>query len=513
MTSPLPSAPLMGGLNPTKPEKRSRLNKIIGDRGTSKHYSPTDLENIAQEYLSDMPLREGDDFIFDAKAFEDHVKGRARDFTDLQEAKIFEKDEPLYKKLGAIIGGDDDNANDRRAAIERIKTGINDVLKLTPITEGELTTKLQTAQKKYVESVQIFKELVEQSRGRRNVQDIIGVMKELVEEGKNAIKQQQSEELERLKHQFTLTEFKKDFQTGLNITEAQIENVQHSLIADLEDTHKKQIEAFDKSTQESEAQLHNTSTRQRQAFLFIASLHKNDANMQREIEKIADANRNLYSAQNMEVAFGADKKDIFSVNLDQLKFIQLIGGGEIRRASEQPISYQLDMGMRLFNPRYYLNDRASRDMLILAQAIRASGSSSITMKLDFSNQKIAEQRGREAYEACIKAGFPPEKIKLNINGKLMSYNGVGNEKDSQKYESIQERLYSKKGSEFALLEQRSKTIQDSLQNITSTPKTMTKAGMNEIRKEMEDLRASAQAKAIQNVPNEKQTSATVNPGK
>lgn len=54
-------------------------------------------------------------------------------------------------------------------------------------------------------------------------------------------------------------------------------------------------------------------------------------------------------------------------------------------------------------------------------SIRASGSESITMSLNFKNEKIAQERGRQAFEACLKSGFPPENINIKVNGVLYTY--------------------------------------------------------------------------------------------
>ncbi len=479
---PVPAAPLIGELNATKPQKRSLLNKVIGDRPTGERYSPQDLQNVAQQYLSTIGL--GKEVTFGANAFEDYDKARVKDYNGLQKAKIAEGDDPIQKKLNASVPAGDNKA-EIEMAITAVRKGISDQLNSS---DGYINAKHQ-----YSASVQVFKELVEKVSGQRNVQDIIGVMEEVASDGKKAIQNQQTKEIEGLKEQFTNPDFQKHLKTALNITDAQIKDVQTSIISDLAETHKKQLEAFDKSTQESLKALHSASEKQRQAFLFVASLHKNDEKMRREIERIAgdnlraNQNANINTDTSLEIELCDDKTSVHSVNLDQLKFIQLLGGEKINKVDGPPVSYKLDMGMKFANPRYYLNDRQERDMLLMAQAVRASGSSGITMTLNFKDEKTAEARARQAFEACIKAGFPPEKIKLNVNGRLMAYKATDG-KDGQKYESIQEKLYAKKGNEFNLLIQQSQTIRSDLEAITKTPAQKSTAGMNTIKTELNALK-------------------------
>lgn len=487
---PVPSAPLVGELNATKPQNRSALNKILGDRPIGERYSPQDLQNVARKYLPTIGL--GDEVSFGANAFEAYNNARVKGYNGLQKAKVAEGDDPIQKKLNANVTNEA-----QKIAIEAVKEGIKRALDPRNGTLENEESDYDIAQHQYSASVQVFKDLVAEVSGKRNVQDIIGVIEEVASNAKGAIQKQQDKEITKLNEEFANDGFKTSLKAALNIGDDQIADVQKSIIDDLQETHKKQLEAFDKSTQESLKALHSASAKQRQAFLFIASLHKNDEKMQRAIERLAGENYNAQGPKddNIIIECSKDKAAISSVSLDQLKVIQLLGGGQINRVDGQPVSYKLDMGNRFTSPRYYLNNREERDMLIMAQAVRASGSSGIVMKLDFKDEKTAEARARQAYAACIKAGFPPEKIKLNVNGQLMTYKAIEkDEKDGKKYESIHEKLYAKRGSEFSLLQQQSQTIRADLEAITKTPTQKSTESMREIKTALEELKKPVIAK-------------------
>jgi hypothetical protein len=473
------TAPLAGELDSATPA-RSLLEKVMGRRQTYQKYSPSDLKKIAQKYLYDIGL--GDDVSFGSKSFDNHVTERAKNFKELHKAKT-PNDDLVFKKLSAPAS----NPAEQTAKDQVIQV-INDALK----TSEEFSK----AQAKYSESATLFKELVQKTSQDHNVQDVIGVMEDLVEEGKRAIKQQQTQEIQSLKNQFSQAGFDDTLKKALNISTEQLEETKKSILDDLAETHQKQIDAFNKSTQESVRALHSAAAKQRQAFLFIASLHNNDVVMRREIEKYASESREAHGDTGMEILLGENRADVKSVNLDQLQFIQLLGGGKIEREKDEatgkfvePITYKLEMGSKFFNPRYLGNDRHKRDMLVMAQAVRASGCTGITMTLNFSNQSTADQRARQAYDACIKAGFPPEKIKLVVNGKLMGHQAI--EKDGKKYGSISEELYAKKQNKYNSLQEQSQKIRAELEGLTATPKGTSKTNMAAIKAELEQLREEA----------------------
>lgn len=462
-------SPIAGNLDTATPA-RSLLEKVLGRRETYEKYSPTDLKKIAQKYLSSVGL--GDDVTFGAAAFDDLVKGRAKDYQGLKNAKTPNED-PIFKKLN-----EPGQNPAQQTARDAIKQAINDSLKTSP--------EFDDAQKKYTESAAVFKEYVQTIGQTRNVQDVLGMMQDYVDESKTAIEKQQKEEITSLTDKFDNDDaFKTSLKAALDITDAQLEDVKNSMLADLAETHKKQMDAFVKSSQESMNALHNAAAKQRQAFLFISSLHHNDQVMRREIARIAEENRNANSTQDMEISMSDDKADVKSVSLDQLKFIQLLGGGKIEKQKETN-SYKLEIGATLFNPRYLGNDRHKRDMLVMAQAVRASGSEGIIMNVNFKHQATAEQRAREAFEACIKAGFPPEKIKLNVNGKLMTYAGM--EKDGQKTTSISEGVYGKMQNEYNSLIGQSETIRKELADVLSTKAGQSRTNITSMKSEFEQLR-------------------------
>jgi hypothetical protein len=59
-----------------------------------------------------------------------------------------------------------------------------------------------------------------------------------------------------------------------------------------------------------------------------------------------------------------------------------------------------------------------RNLESLAQTMKASGAESIIMNINYTaDPKHADELGRKAYEACLQAGYPQDKITIRVNGK------------------------------------------------------------------------------------------------
>lgn len=458
----------------TKLQKRSALRRVYGGLLDSNKYSSQDLHKTNTLYSEMIGL--GKKAQFSATAFDELVTERVQNFLGLQKAQT--PDEKLiYKELNK----NENNTTEQTTAKQAVQKELNNAL--------QLSDEFVQAQKEYSQSITHFITQIQEQGKSHSIDNLIPVFENHVNEAKQAIKKQQSKEIAYLSKKFTEdADFKKNIKESLNLTDTQIEEVQNSLIKNLEETHKNQNELFEKSTSDSFTKLHQIAEEQRKDFLFVAMLHKNDPGMRKIIEKIAEENRKKFGSNDLEISMGPTDNlvDISSVRLEQLKFIELVHGKKISQNEGPPVSFRFDMGKRLFNPLYYVNNRASTDMLVMAQAVRASGSQSVTMTLNFKNEKIANQRARESYDACIKAGFPPEKIKINVNGRLYTHNA--SETKGSKSSSVQE-LFHEHQNHFGHLQQESKRIREDLkkQELILPAKMEDKASDNHFKKEYQDI--------------------------
>lgn len=408
-----PSSPLIGGpdQNPVKPEERSLLNKIIGDRVGYPRFSPQSLQQISDEYLGYLPsIGLGTNAKLATDAVDKFVANRVNDVLSLKEAKTPDG-ALIHEKLS-------DTDPDKKDAIKAVKNEINQILDGKALEQG--------AQKEYKESMGAFQKLLAGDK-KFHVQELNGLLEEITNNTRTTLEDRQKDEINQLEALFEDETFQANLTAALDLPEDEAENtealaaVKESMRKDLENAHTKQLDDFNKEVDNAKVELHKAAEQQLKAFLFMADLSKNDPKMQAMIEQLAEKNRS--GATNVSVHISEDRADISCVNLDQLTFIQRLGGGKItpKKDDEGNLVYSLDMGMKFTNPRYYFNDHHKKDMETMAQAIRASGSETITMSLTFKNEKVAEERARQAFEASLKSGFPPEKINIKVNGQLYTY--------------------------------------------------------------------------------------------
>lgn len=441
-------------------------------------FSPEDLEQISnqfypdgyipttennQEYLESVGLK---DATFSAEAFDTYDKGRIKDIEGFKTAKT-SSEELIHEKLL-------ENKGPESLAVQTALKGI-----FTPPTALEL------APKNYKASIDAFKKLAEEIPKKYHPKDLQPMLKDITDKGKADIEALQKNEIKSLVAQFEDDAFRKNLMTALKLSnEKQLEDIKTNLLTELKASHTKQLEEFNKSAEESSKNLLKAEEKHMEDFLqhiILIRLYKESPEMRDKIKALA---KNSTSLTTVEVSGNDDNNDthmmqnISSVSLKQLDFIKHHHGGTITTGENPDGSrkYTLEMGKRILNPRYYLLDHDKKDMLLMAESVRASGASSIMMTVKFSKQETADKRARNAYEACINSGFPPEKIKIKmvVNGKELILSSLP-DKDDKEGNTIQSVLYREKPDEFQNLQKSSAEIRGKLEKLTSRTPTDMKA--------------------------------------
>jgi hypothetical protein len=497
--------PLIGKVNPKKSDQRGVLNKVFGDyMPHPESYSPEAQQSLYSEYQPSIGLPK--ESKFSSEAFAAYTNARPQDFLALKEATT-----PAGDLISNKLSKRGQTPEDQEA-IKAVQNDLNEVLKLSK--------KYTKAQIDYEERIGTFKELLAEVPNKRSVASLIDTMRFVVDDGKKAIQEQQSKEIQRLNQKFTDENFKNNLTKSLDVTDSQLEKIKESLLKDLQDKHKKAMEDFDKPTQESLKQLHSATQSELTTFLFVASLHQDNAIMRQMIDKLAMENRNRFPTDNTVVELDSEKASITSVKPEQLEYIRTLGGEKIEQQFQDeektrpfnPPKYKLDMGSRIGNPRYYFRDKDEDDLLTLAQAVRASGTDGIVFELKFDNEKIAQKRARQAFEAAIKSGFPPEKIRINVNGKmLLAYKAIEkDEHDGMKYDAIQEKLYRGKESEFQKVIANGEKIRKQLEEVKPLKQAGSQEDLAAMKNKMEELRQQAKA-GVKSTPDAGPTPISISP--
>ncbi len=453
-------------------------------------HSPAEQKKLQAQYRDALGI--GKDTTFSAEAFDALAKGSLRDVHLFKETKG-PGDVPLHAQLTGAAFKDDET--DKKDAAQKVREAID-----TALTADR---EFKKAQKDYKESVATFRQLADQVPGKFKVNALIDLMAELKGNAITAIKVQQQAEKNRLEAQFQDPEFRTNLSQALNLnSDADIDVVKTNMIADLEANQKKQLDAFEKSTTASQTTLHKAAAAEQSELLFIANLHKNNAPMRKEIERLAEQNRKKAEQDALAkglpppghavgVVLGANENGmtLSGVTIADLGIIKTISGKyDIKPVPGKPGSFSMDMGSEkffgatLFNPRYYQDPRQNvlTDFTLMAQAVRASGFEKIKMEMDFQPQEVALERARQAYMAAINSGFPaqaipkdeknnPDKIVIMVNGKEMRADELFGTNELKK------------------INEKAKTIAEELKELSEIPKGA--VDLAPIRQEMNDLRA------------------------
>lgn len=444
----------------SKVEQRGLLSKIFGDRKTYVRGSPEAYNNLAGEYLDYIGL--GTDATFSAKAFDAHIQTRTQDVSGLKGAKL---------TSGALIHEKLASSSEKEAA-KVVQDAVRAALAKSPA--------FTLAQEAYEKEIREFTEIrVKNVPKKYTAGALERVFREISDTAIKAIKEQQQLEVSTLKAQFVNADFNKVLISSLGIDPADLETTQDSMLKDLQATHDKQKSDFDSSVQETVKTVLEASARQHRNFLFIAELHKNDKAMREMIESLAGKNRlkmGITDPTSLDV--GENGIDISSVKVEQLEYIRGFGGGKITPQAAkdgEPALFKLELGKRIFNSGYYRRDDQIKDMVTIAQAVRASGADSIIMNVDFSNDSIGRLRARQVYEACLKSGFTPDKITINLKkeGQLIAkYTEKGSDKKDERerkediVKSFEKDLFGKQSAKFAKLKEITAEIPGELAKIT-----------------------------------------------
>ncbi|HAU2240239.1 TPA: hypothetical protein JBK70_05610 [Legionella pneumophila] len=404
------------------------IGKHLKSESRTKKYTSEEFKRLEREYRDHIGLPESSSFSSDA--FDKLVSSRVDDFrafpkTSLPGGLLF------HDKLKDANTTEGDN--------------IRDVLSKTVLAPTE---KFKTAQKNFTESTSTFKELTKLIPSKFRAQDLVGTMKELTDDARKAILEQQAHEIQMLKEKLDPQKegqsgnYVSDFKKALGLKDNdEVKKVTEGLVKELEESHKKQLSEFDKSTSESLTQLHKASASESTEYLFLANLYENNKEMRQTLEKLYAKERERKGlppeSTTAHVGISAQKIDLSGIKLKDIPVIKSITGREIHQQPDG--SFTINMPM--INPFYYQDPRQNvkTDLMLLAQAIKASGYDSIEMNCNFPNsEKVAMERGRQAFAACIESGFPVDKITINVNGKPMKAEELFKE-DQKTYQDIMSR--------------------------------------------------------------------------
>ena len=242
-------------------------------------------------------------------------------------------------------------------------------------------------------------------------------------QGCETIKRQHELELSRLTHKFNNQEFKAALTNRIGIEDAAMDAEKTKWELALKSRHKEQLAPFEKGINEP---LKGLLEGQRVEFLRIAYLagqYNNHKKMQQDINNKHEENKAKHHPGPATVSFQEETNTALfeGVNIDDFKKLYSATGRTIT-VNKEDGSFTMSLPNHFFRADYYSNPNhnSKRDIASIVEAIRAQGHDSITMNIDQKNPEHALEFARQAYEACLEAGFEPKNINIVMNGKKMT---------------------------------------------------------------------------------------------
>lgn len=385
------------------------LFDFLDSRRIRRELTADALEEQLQKFRDDIGLSELE---LHDKAFNDHASSRVHNYSGFK-LQIGADKENTFDK---ILKGNEPEKDQRNA----LKKCFETVFKKQDFYDK--------AKESYNASIATFKEIITRVPNPYSVEDIRGELNQIQTSARNAVAAQQKIELEQFKEE--IEKQTDNLKVVLNSDDEEIKTVKTNLIKELENSHKTQLAAFDKATAENITLLDKAANSQMEQFIFAAQIDKfalgqSDARKRDEMFRLIDEARakRLKDAPQgnttLDVNINPKGMSISALDPKDLAFFYTLTGKKIEQ--KKPGVWSIEFSPRIFDPGYYLSypvnqERPKADLLALAQTIRAAGYDGIKMTVSFPNDPYTEKlRLKQAYEACLEAGFPP--IEYDKDGK------------------------------------------------------------------------------------------------
>ncbi|KTD75238.1 hypothetical protein [Legionella waltersii] len=398
---------------------------------------------------------------FDASAFDKVDAVRVGDYSG------FNKDTKLPNGVSFVERLKDDKDDNEH------KKFVRDKIKQSLAQPPELAT----VKKNFKGLSEDFKKLLAKVPQTYFAGDLTKFMAQEVTEARQKLVDQQQLELRQLTENFnddSVNGFKSHFMQATGTDENDYPAAKKRVIDDLKASHTKQLQEFDNSSKESLKNLEQAASNQmlqigliRQTMIHNEKQRQNVLNVQQayhERRKKEDPNY-VMDPLRVDLDGSGDEIRLCGITLNDFERLYTNSGKEIIKTKNDEtgtatwtISFGLKDRLQFYNNP--VHDNLKADLLLMAQAVRsANPDDEITMNLKgFHSDEIAREKARVAYEACILAGYPPEKINIQINGKAIPVMWKKNDKGKDTEDIDDKALFKDHQHEYATLKKQSEEI-------------------------------------------------------
>lgn len=375
----------------------SKLKAIPDTVKDPKAYTPEGQAALLKRFQEGSLREKGASEIADA--MRTYFSARAKDATAFEGLKIGDK--TLTERIAVFIPPEG-QAWLLQQAREAHNTGIVDALKMTEATTA--------AQRKFEATLEVVDNYLKDPETRYDSRAVATYLQEQKSTGVELIKAQQKAELDALKQYVESPEFEARLRTGLALADTDsLVGLKKEMLSTLEERHKKELKDFEDASNKAIEQMMKEAQLRMATISLLAALHDGQKIVRQQIQALASKGKPI----SLSITESSDPS-LAGIKITDVKLAALGTGAQIERTGDV---LKVEMPNRLFSPLYYgrFNSKLNADMMTLALAIKASGHEAITMTVDHHDEKYSMEMARVAYEACRKAGYPEDKITIQIN--------------------------------------------------------------------------------------------------
>ena len=390
--------------------------KFYNDRLLSNSSVEKQIERV-QSHLDSIGLSKE---LPGADLFDKYAEGRARNADAFVKLKAPD-DVTLTEKLKEVkpataAAADVAAAVATNAPKIAIKTAISDALMITAETTA--------ARREYAASINRVKQLMQSTDSLFTPRKQEAELYRIRNRAHVAIENQHAHETTALTNKFAEPAFIQNINECFGLVDDDQRNaLKASMLATLKESQDKELAAFDKGVNEPISKMHEGAQVENRRVALLAEWYQQQNNQafRNEINKLHAANKKAEGLSVEAEYDGENDSALFKgIDIKDLKTIKTVTGLPVTNSGDGTFSIKLPN--RIFGVGYYMSghNNSKADLMTIAQAVKASGYSKITMTFKHPDKDHAMEGARKFYEACRETGFDDKNItiQVNINGEI-----------------------------------------------------------------------------------------------
>lgn len=408
---------------------------------------------------------------FDSSAMDKVAGARMLDIHSFKETKL-----PSGGKLGDLTK--ELNANTKEA--NNVRGKIKAALENPAFDE---------LQKNFKALSEDFKDLAQRVPDPYLAGDIIDYMTREVGDTRTKLVDMQTKAYEQLEKELNDPGFKKDFIEASGVAPEDYEQVKKNMLEDLKASQTKQLQEFDSSKSESLKKIYDSAkNHQRELGLIEATSIDNEKQRQNilAVQQAYNKKHKIENTSHVDLDGTGNELKISGIRIQDFERLYTNSGKEIaNKNGTWTISYGIMDRLKFYSNPFHDNLKA--DLMLMAQAVKAGNpEDGITMNIKgFHNDEKSREKARVAVQACIDAGYPLDKINIQINGQPINLMYKKAEKDKPE-ELDPQALYANNREEYQSLSAQAKKVAEESSNFK--PVFSNQGQFDDIKKEVTKLR-------------------------